>query len=195
MFPLKIVATLYSHPAENNELARYIPVWYRCLKMITHLSTNRARRRVTLSMLSSLLALHQTATTVTGCRRLYRNTSVFLLIGIRSRYQTKLMVRCCPLASKLEFAVKSMLPLLGWAPFFMSPIPGYYVLTWCHNKTGIHTCLMALFPGLLGWASTRKVKPIWILLKQETVSGSGISWAICKPAPSSRQITTPAPHH
>ena len=33
------------------------------------------------------------------------------------------------------------------------------------------------------------------LLKQETVSGSGISWAICKPAPRSRQITTPAPHH
>ena len=42
---------------------------------------------------------------------------------------------------------------------------------------------------------TRKVKPIWILLKQETVSGSGISWGICKSAPRSRQITTPAPHH
>jgi len=27
---------------------------------------------------------------------------------------------------------------------------------------------MALFPGLPGWADTRKVKPIWILLKQET---------------------------
>ena len=40
---------------------------------------------------------------------------------------------------------------------------------------------------------TQKVKPIWILLKQETVSGSGISWAICKSAPHSRQITTPAP--
>ena len=40
---------------------------------------------------------------------------------------------------------------------------------------------------------TRKVKPIWILLEQETVSGSGISWAICKSAPRSRQITTPAP--
>ena len=40
----------------------------------------------------------------------------------------------------------------------------------------------------------QKVKPIWILLKQETVSGSGISWAICKSAPRSRQITTPAPH-
>ena len=27
------------------------------------------------------------------------------------------------------------------------------------------------------------------------MSGSGISWAICKSAPCSRQITTPAPHH
>jgi len=39
------------------------------------------------------------------------------------------------------------------------------------------------------------LKPIWILLKQETVSGSSISWAICKSAPRSRQITTPAPYH
>jgi len=54
---------------------------------------------------------------------------------------------------------------------------------------------MALCPELPGWATTRKVKPIRILLKQETVSGSGISWTICKPAPRSRQITTPAPHH
>ena len=54
---------------------------------------------------------------------------------------------------------------------------------------------MALFLGLPGWASTRKVKPIWTLLKQETVSGNGISWAICKSAPRCRQITTPAPHH
>jgi len=46
---------------------------------------------------------------------------------------------------------------------------------------------MALFPGLPGWAGTRKVKPTWILLKQETVSG--------KSAPCSRQITTPATHH
>jgi len=41
----------------------------------------------------------------------------------------------------------------------------------------------------------QKVKAIWILLKQETVSSSGISWDICKSAPRSRQITTPAPHH
>jgi len=36
---------------------------------------------------------------------------------------------------------------------------------------------------------TRKVKPIWI------VSGSGISWAICKSAPRPRQVTMPASHH
>jgi len=52
-----------------------------------------------------------------------------------------------------------------------------------------------LCPGLPGWAGTRKVKPIWILLEQQTVSGSGISWVICKSAPRSRQITMPAPHH
>ena len=60
--------------------------------------------------------------------------------------------------------------------------------------THTHTHLTALFPGLPRWAGTRKVEPIWILLKQETVSGSGISWTICKCAPCSRQITTPAPH-
>ena len=54
---------------------------------------------------------------------------------------------------------------------------------------------MALFPGLPRSAGTRKVKPIWILLKQETVSDSGISWAICTSAPCSKQITMPAPHH
>ena len=58
-----------------------------------------------------------------------------------------------------------------------------------------HTRLTTLCPGLPGWAGTRKVKPIWILLKQEAVSGSGIGWAIGKSAPRSRQITTPAPHH
>ena len=57
-----------------------------------------------------------------------------------------------------------------------------------------HTHLTALCPGLPGRAGTRKVKPIWILLKQQTVSGSGISWAICKSAPRSRQIIKPHQH-
>jgi len=58
-----------------------------------------------------------------------------------------------------------------------------------------HIRLTALCAGLPKSASTRKVKPIWILLKQETVSGKSISWAICESAPLSRQITTPEPHH
>jgi len=60
------------------------------------------------------------------------------------------------------------------------------------RTTHTNTRLAALCPGLPG---TRKVKPIWILMKQETVSGSGISLAMCKSAPCSRQITTPTLHH
>ena len=41
----------------------------------------------------------------------------------------------------------------------------------------------------------QKGKTYLDFLEQETVSGSGISWAICKFAPRSRQITMPAPHH
>jgi len=63
------------------------------------------------------------------------------------------------------------------------------------KHTHTHTHLTALFPGLPRWAGTRKVKPIWILPKQETVRSSGISWAKCKSAPRSRQTTMPAPHH
>ena len=63
-----------------------------------------------------------------------------------------------------------------------------------HTHTHTHP-FKALFPGLPGWAGTRKVKPIWILLQQETVSGSDINWAICKSASRSRQITMPVPHH
>ena len=42
---------------------------------------------------------------------------------------------------------------------------------------------------------SRTIRVSRILLQQETVSGSGISWAICKSVPHSRQITMPAPHH
>jgi len=62
------------------------------------------------------------------------------------------------------------------------------------THTHTHTHLTDLRPRLPRWAGIRKVKPIWILLKQKTVSGSEIRWAICKSAPRSRQITMPAPH-
>ena len=75
----------------------------------------------------------------------------------------------------------------------------WHVVPWFSRLTepNTQTRLMALFPGLPGWARARKVKSIWVLLKQETEwhCGSGFSWAICKSAPRSRQITMPAPHH
>ena len=69
--------------------------------------------------------------------------------------------------------------------------PSTLTITW----QSTHTRLTALCPGLSRWAGTTKVKPIWILLEQEIVSDSGISWAICKSAASSRQITMPALHY
>ena len=76
--------------------------------------------------------------------------------------------------------------------FFLHQLHHTHARPRAHTHT--HTRLSAFFPGLPEWAGTRKVKPISILLKQETVSGSGISWAICKSAPCSRQTTMPAPH-
>ena len=51
------------------------------------------------------------------------------------------------------------------------------------------------FSGTTQVGRYQKGKTNLDLLKQETVSGSGISWAICKSAPRSRQIITPAPHY
>ena len=89
-------------------------------------------------------------------------------------------------------------PFLCWMCFLPQPsqlVPNNAGLHSIVMNTHTHTWLTALFPGLPRWVATRKVKPMWILLKQETVSGSGISWSICKSARCSRQITTPAPHH
>ena len=82
-------------------------------------------------------------------------------------------------------------PMVDYSVYFSNKI---YGSNFIEQHTHTHTRLTAPLPGLPRWAGTRKVKPIWILLKQKTVSGSGISWDICKSAPHSRQITTPAPH-
>ena len=102
------------------------------------------------------------------------------------------------MSSISDSAVACLSVLLGdRVPALPTPKPPQkrsFSLRYTHTHT--HTHLMALFLGLSGCAGTRKVKPvIWILLKQERVSGSGISLAVCKSAPCSRQITTPAPHH
>ena len=55
-----------------------------------------------------------------------------------------------------------------------------------HSQLHTHNRLTALFPGLPSEPVPERKKPIWILLRQETVNGSGISWAVCKSAPRSR---------
>ena len=70
------------------------------------------------------------------------------------------------------------------------PLHMYYVNDGVY---GSFNCI--LYDHVTVEASLVDVSAFWILLKQETVSGSGISWAVCKSAPRSRQITTPAPHH
>jgi len=41
------------------------------------------------------------------------------------------------------------------------------------------------------WAGTRKVKPIGLLLNQEIVSGSDISWAVCTLLQTDNHASTP----
>jgi len=90
----------------------------------------------------------------------------------------------------------TVIPCTKWVPVAVTRVALLaYKLLYHVCLLHTHTHLTALCPGLPGWAGTGKTKPIWILLKQETVSGSGVSWAICKSAPCSRQITMPTPHH
>ena len=106
------------------------------------------------------------------------------------------MVICLERGADLHMA--QLMPLPFTVSCFSKIQIGFTFLVPAHlgsPGTHTHTSLTALFPGLPEWAGTRKAKPIWILLKQETVSGCGISWAICKSAPRSRQITMPVPHH
>ena len=61
-----------------------------------------------------------------------------------------------------------------------------------NNNNNNNTRLMAPCLELHGWAGTRKVNQSR-LLRQETVSGSGISWAICKSAPYHSVFTCQMP--
>ena len=119
---------------------------------------------------------------------------------------------CRHAASWLSVPASLWLAALSWCSRPLSPLcpsrdsrlcsasllhmqQSFFIFTPTINThTHTHIRLTALCPGLPGWTGTRKVKPIWILVKQETVSGNGISWAVCKSAPRSRQITTPALH-
>ena len=144
------------------------------------------------------------------CVCVCKDCMVFLHKQGNCSCQTPPPIQCCPLVGQLLWC--QVCATLCWVIFsihlLVSPIKGRHThkIVWSGfsateellvsvTHTHTHTRLTALCPGLPRWVSTRKVKPIWILLKQETVSGSGISWDICKSAPHSRQITMPALHH
>jgi len=60
--------------------------------------------------------------------------------------------------------------------------------------------ILHLFNGFFSrttWVSRhQKVKPFWILMKQEMMGGNDIRWTICKSfAYHTRQIAMPIPHH
>ena len=78
-------------------------------------------------------------------------------------------------------------------PQYHATVSVHPVLQSSTNHTHTHP-FNGPFTGTIHVSQYQKGKPIWIFLKQETVSGSGISWAICKSATRSRQTTTPAPH-
>ena len=67
-----------------------------------------------------------------------------------------------------------------WAEFMLTSYMYIYCMDVNIENIWTHLAYHADLCRAHRLASTRKVKPIWILLKQETVSGSGISWAICK---------------
>ena len=119
---------------------------------------------------------------------------VLAWLSLWSKLQTCMWPSWCHCHSLSLASAESRLVLSFWYQF-TRVVPDRGPLNVCVLHTHTHTRLTAICLGLPGSASTRKVQSIWILLKQETVGGSGISWAICKSAPRSRQITTPAPHH
>jgi len=74
------------------------------------------------------------------------------------------------------------------------------------HTTAVVYNLLALTHTTILWPSWILSRTTWVsrhqkgkinldLLEQETVNGSDMSWAICKPAPWPRRTTTPASHH
>ena len=64
-----------------------------------------------------------------------------------------------------------------------------------HKKSHTHTRLTALFPGLPGWAGTRKAKSNLDFTEARDSEWQWHQPVICKSAPRSIEITMPTPHH
>jgi len=104
--------------------------------------------------------VHTTAAIdVTACCRAQANSPAASHWSVEGR----------PLSSRLE-GLGERREVPQWGPERSSArkrIFCIFIVTERFYVTHTHTRLTALCPGLPRWASTRKVKPIWILLKQE----------------------------
>ena len=161
--------------------------WWRevgCSRCVEHCGCNNCNERNRFSSVEFQAIFHMMG--VKNCDWWTRVVMTWL-----SGYQKNIY----SLAPCLSAYYTSLTNFLHFPHFIASALHGCWVRqSFLYDLMHTHTRLMAPCPGLHGWAGIRKVKTIWILLKQETVSDSGISWAMCKSAPLSRQITMPAPH-
>jgi len=92
----------------------------------------------------------------------------------------------------LYLEIFSRMIALTCACFSLQHVCFFFMASFLSTINQLHTHTHQFngpFSGTILVSRYQKGKPIWILLEQETVSGNGISWTIC------RQITTPAPHH
>ena len=102
---------------------------------------------------------------------------------------------CMTFSTRVSPAFLMRLTTCSCAAFTTLTSPTYSdMASSTHTHTHTHP-FNGPFSGTTRVSRYQKGKTNLDLLKQEIVSGSGISWAICKSASSSRQITTPATHH
>jgi len=151
-FPIK-AGTRFSNPRGMQGWADLV-IWLRTktvypAKMVTHPSTNRNERRVTLLIYQTMLAICHSANVTSNNKWAPRHTAAL--------EQTGQMTRQSLCNSKINTNVT---------------LTHTYMMTLQDKRmnTHSHTHLTALCPGLPRWASTRKVKPISILLKQQRVA-------------------------
>jgi len=82
---------------------------------------------------------------------------------------------------------------LKWPLTAAQHLPPFIIIKHTHTHNILRPSLILSGTTRVSWH--QKGKTNLDLLQQETVSGSGISSAICKSAPSPRYITSPASHH
>ena len=93
------------------------------------------------------------------------------------------LAACCPLVSHFEYMLSNSTDCLlclkmGQTRWVCSGDAAVcQIMLLAHTHTHPFNGPFSRTTRVGRRAGTRKVKPIWILLKQETVSGSGISWA------------------